>query len=389
MKKTLNVAMFGGGFMGRAHSNAWKKVNTFFDAPYHVNLKVIVGNHNKLEDFAEKWGYEEVSYDWREVMRRPDIDIVCIGTPTYMHKDMAIEAAKNGKHIICEKPCGMNYQECKEMAEAADEAGVVHYLNHNYRRVPAIAYAKQLIEEGRIGEIYHWRGAYLQDWIMDPEFPKTWHLDATRAGAGVLFDLGSHAVDLARFLVGEPKTISSMHKTFIKERPLPGANAATFSKGESSGTKEMAVVDVDDAAFMQMEFENGVLGSIETSRFATGRKNFNEFEIYGSKGALKFNFERMNELEFLDATQPLAEQGYRTILCTEGVHPYLSAWWPCGHLIGYEHTFVHAFYDFVCAIDSGKGITPNLWDGAAITRVLDASSKSAKEGHRVEVSEIQ
>lgn len=389
MKKTLNVAMIGGGFMGRAHSNAWKKVNTFFDAPYTVNLKVIVGNHTKLEDFAQKWGYEEVSYDWREVMRRPDIDIVSIGTPTYMHKDMAIEAARNGKHIVCEKPCAMSYRECAQMAEEAEKAGVTHYLNHNYRRVPAVAYAKQLIEEGRLGKIYHWRGAYLQDWIMDPDFPKTWHLDAKRAGAGVLFDLGSHAVDLARFLVGEPRTVLSMHKTFIKQRPLPGANAATFSKGESSGEKVMADVDVDDAASMFLEFDDGVIGTIDLSRFATGRKNYNDFEIYGSKGAIKFNFERMNELQFLDATQPLAEQGYRTILCTEGVHPYVSAWWPCGHLIGYEHTFVNAFYDFLCAIETGKGVTPSLRDGAQILRVLDASKKSAAEGRKVAVEEIE
>jgi len=389
MKKTLNVAMIGGGFMGRAHSNAWKKVNTFFDAPYLANLKVIVGSSTRLEDFAEKWGYEEVSYDWREVMHRPDIDIVSIGTPTYMHREMAIEAAKNGKHIVCEKPCALSYRECREMADAANGSGVVHYLNHNYRRVPAVAYAKQLIDEGRIGQIYHWRGAYLQDWIMDPDFPLTWHLRSDRAGAGVLFDLGSHAVDLARFLIGEPKSVTSIQKTFIEERPLPGANAATFSKGSSEGPKQMGKVDVDDAAFMLLEFENGALGSVETSRFACGRKNFNDFEVYGSKGAIKFNFERMNELQFFDFTDPLAEQGYKTILCTEGVHPYVSAWWPCGHLIGYEHTFVNAFYDFLLAIGGKKGIKPDLNDGAVIFRVLDAARKSSKEGRRVEISEIQ
>ena len=242
-----------------------------------------------------------------------------IGTPTYLHAPMAIEAAKHGKHVVCEKPCGMNYAECEAMAKAAEEAGVVHYLNHNYRRVPAVAYAKQLIEEGKLGTIYHWRGTYLQDWIMDPEFPKTWHLTEAKAGGGVLFDLGSHAVDLARFLIGEPKSVVSVHETFIKERPLPGANAATFSKGESSGQAEMASVDVDDCAFMTLEFENGAVGSIDVSRFACGRKNFNDFEVYGSKGALKFNFERMSELQYFDFTLPLAEQGYRTILCTENV----------------------------------------------------------------------
>ena len=389
MKKILNVAMIGGGFMGKAHSNAWTKVNTFFDAPYKVNLKVIVGNHTPLEAFAERWGYDEVSYDWREVVKRPDIDIVDIGTPTCMHMEMAIEAAKNGKQIVCEKPCAMDYAQCKAMVEAVEKAGVVHYLNHNYRRVPAVALAKKLIDDGRLGRIYHWRGAYLQDWIMDEDAPLTWHLRADRAGAGVLYDLGSHAVDLARYLIGEPTAVTARFETFIKERPLPGAGAATFSKGEKTADAKMGTVTVDDAAFMLIDFENGALGAIETTRFAGGRKNYNDFEIYGSKGSLKFNFERMNELEFSDLTLPLEEQGFRRILVTEGVHPYLTAWWPCGHIIGYEHTFVNAFYDFLCAIAEGKAVTPNLNDGAMILRVLEAAKKSNAEGRRVAISEIE
>ena len=389
MKKTLNVAMIGGGFMGKAHSNAWLKVNTFFDAPYKVNLKVIVGNQTPLEEFAERWGYDEVSYDWREVMKREDIDIVDIGTPTYMHHDMVIEAAKNGKHSVCEKPCAMNYRECCEMVEAVEKAGVVHYLNHNYRRVPAVALAKKLIDDGRLGRIYHWRGAYLQDWIMDEDAPLTWHLRADRAGAGVLYDLGSHAVDLARYLVGEPVAVTARLETFIKERPLPGAGAATFSKGEKVEGTPMGEVTVDDAAFMLLDFDNGALGSIETTRFAGGRKNYNDFEIYGSKGSLKFNFERMNELQFSDLTLPLEEQGYRTILVTEGVHPYLSAWWPCGHIIGYEHTFVNAFNDFLCAIGGDKVVSPNLVDGAADIRVLEAVKMSSALGRRVAVDEVK
>lgn len=389
MKKTLNVAMIGGGFMGKAHSNAWKKVNTFFNAPFKVNLKVIVGNSNPLEAFAENWGYEEVSYNWREVVSRPDIDIVDIGVPTYMHKEIAVEAAKNGKHIVCEKPCGMNYKECCEMAEAAEKAGVVHYLNHNYRRVPAVALAKKMIEDGRLGRIYHWRGAYLQDWIMDEDAPLTWHLRGDRAGAGVLYDLGSHAVDLARYLIGEPVAVTARLETFIKQRPLPGAGAATFSKGEKTADAKMGEVTVDDAAFMLLDFENGALGAIETTRFAGGRKNYNDFEIYGSKGSLKFNFERMNELQFSDLTLPLEEQGYRKILVTEGVHPYLNAWWPCGHIIGYEHTFVNAFNDFLCAIAGDKVIAPDLTDGAADIRVLEAAKLSNAEGRRVDIKEIK
>ncbi|MEG2859290.1 MAG: Gfo/Idh/MocA family oxidoreductase [Clostridia bacterium] len=389
MKKTLNVAMIGGGFMGKAHSNAWLQVNKFFDAPFEAHLKVIVGNRHDLADFARNWGYDEVSYDWRAVMAREDIDIVDIGVPPYLHHDMVLAAAKAGKHIVCEKPCGMNYRECVEMAEAADAAGVVHYVNHNYRRVPAVAFAKQLLDEGRLGEIYEWRGAYLQDWIMDPDFPLTWHLVEEKAGGGVLFDLGSHAVDLARFMLGEPESVSASMRTFIKERPLPGEGAATFSKGESSGPKEMGNVTVDDAVSMTMAFPGNVLGSIDLSRFACGRRNYHDFEIYASKGALKFNFERMNELSYLDFTAPATEQGFRRILCTEHEHPYEAAWWPSGHPIGYENTFTNAFYDFLSAIDTGEPVTPNLWDGAKVIRVLEAAKRSDAQGRKVAIDEIQ
>ncbi|NLT98146.1 MAG: Gfo/Idh/MocA family oxidoreductase [Christensenellaceae bacterium] len=389
-KKTLNVAMIGGGFMGKAHSNAWLKVNKFFDTDFDINLKVIVGNKTPLEAFAARWGYDEVSYDWREVVRRPDIDIVDIGTPTWEHMEMAVAAAEAGKHIVCEKPCALSYQQCLKMAEAAKKAGVVTYLNHNYRRVPAVAYAKQLVEEGRLGTIYHWRGAYLQDWIMDPDFPLTWHLQSKYAGGGPVFDLSSHAYDLARYLIGDAKAVTAVNKTFITERPLPGAGAATFSAGSKTENAQKAPVDVEDASFAVVEFENGALGSIESTRFAVGCKNYNDFEVYGSKGAIRFNFESMNELWFLDATQPQAEQGFRRILCTEGVHPYVSAWWPGGHIIGYEHTFVNAFYDFLQAI-AGKGapITPDFEDGAAIIRFVEAVQLSSKEQRRVLIEEIK
>ncbi|MDD4079885.1 MAG: Gfo/Idh/MocA family oxidoreductase [Eubacteriales bacterium] len=388
MKKTLNVAMIGGGFMGKAHSNAWLQVNHFFDAPYKVKLKAIVGSRTPQEDFAANWGYESVSYDWREVVDRDDIDIVDIGTPPWLHMDIAIAAAKAGKHVVCEKPLGLNYAQCLKMAKAAKEAGVVNYLNHNYRRVPAVAYAKQLVDEGRLGKIYHWRGAYLQDWIMDPDFPLTWHLKAETAGGGVLYDLGSHAVDLARFIIGEPESVMAMGKTFITHRPLPGATSATFSKGEVDSAARREPVTVDDAFFMTFEFGNGILGSIDVSRFASGRKNHNDFEIYGEKGALKFNFERMNELQYLDFTDPAGEQGFRTILVTEGTHPYVKAWWPSGHPIGYEHSFTNAFYDFLSAIDSGEPLHPDFEDGAKIIRVLEAAKKSSFEGRKVRIDEI-
>lgn len=376
MKKTYHVALIGAGFMGKAHANAWLRVNTFFDAPQKVCLKVVAGEPGMpLESFAENWGIENVTYDWREAVSRPDIDIVDIVTPTFLHAPIAIEAAKNHKHVLCEKPCALHYTDCLEMAEAAKNAGVVTYLNHNYRRVPAIAHARKLIDDGRIGEILHWRGAYLQDWLMDPAVPRSWQLDASRSGGGALFDLGSHAVDLARFLVGEPVSVTSLHRTFIEERPLPGTSA----KGK---------VDVDDTALMLLEFSGKAIGSIEVSRFATGRKNYNDFELYGTKGAIAFNFLRMNELKFFDFHDTDTEQGYRTILCTEPGHPYMSAWWPSGHILGFEHTFVNAFYDVLCAISSNRQVAPNFEDGAKILRILEASQKSAREGRKVALQEI-
>ena len=388
-KKVLNVAMIGAGFMGKAHSNAWTKVTKFFDVDYEINLKVLVGSKTPMEEFAQKWGYDEVSYNWQEVVAREDIDIVDIGTPTFMHRDMVIAAVKAGKHVVCEKPFTLTYRDAQQMLQAAQEAGVLHYLNHNYRRVPAVALAKQLIDQGRLGRIYHWRGAYLQDWIMDPNFPVTWHLKKECAGGGPLYDLSSHNIDLARYLVGEPVAVTAVNKTFIQERPAAGVGAATFSAGTGVDKTNMIPIEVDDASVAIIEFENGAIGTVETSRFATGRKNYNTFEIYGSKGALCFNLERMNELQFLDATLPANEQGFRTILATEGVHPYEHAWWPSGHIIGYEHTFVNAFADFLQALSRKETMVPNFEDGVKIIRALEAIRLSSEEKRRVLVEEIR
>lgn len=408
--KELNVAIIGIGFMGRAHSNAWSQLGKFFDIPFKINLKCVAGrNEEKLREFAHKWGYEEYTTDWRTLLERKDIDVIDILTPTAEHKEMAIAAMRAGKHIVCEKPCALTWQDCEEMASEANKAGVTTYLNHNYRRVPAVALAKKMIEEGKLGTIYHWKGSYLQDWIMDPDFPRTWHLDQERAGAGPLYDLSSHAVDLARFLIGEPTSVMAMTKTFITERPVPGEGAATFSAGapapgidavgsdapatdvidlHPAGKQKMLPVTVDDAAFMILEFENGALGNIDSTRFAAGRKNHNDFEVYGSKGALHFNFERMNELEYYDNTLDPGENGYRRILVTEAEHPYVGAWWPAGHIIGYEHTFVHAFYDFVKAIEDHSTVTPNFEDGVRILKVLQAARRSSEEGRKVRIEEL-
>ncbi len=385
--KTVNVAIIGTKFMGKAHSNAWSSAPKFFDLPVKPVLKVACGQDvDATTSFAANWGWESVESDWRKVLERPDVDIVDVCTPTYLHKDIVVAAAAQGKHIFCEKPVALSYAEAKAMHAAAEAAGVLHYVNHNYRRTPAVAFAKHLIESGKIGRIYHWRGAYLQDWITDPNFPLTWHLRRETAGAGPHFDLNSHSVDLARYLVGEVASVSAMLKTFIPERPLPGAGAATFQAGQGGGGS--GAVTVDDAAFMVAEFENGALGTFEASRFASGRKNYNFFEIYGSQGSLAFNLERMNELQYLDLANPADEQGFRNILVTNASHPYVSAWWPPGHIIGYEHEFTHAVVDFVRALDAGTPLTPNFVDGMRIMQVLEAGLRSSETGRKVAVSEI-
>ncbi|MCB8984170.1 MAG: Gfo/Idh/MocA family oxidoreductase [Ardenticatenaceae bacterium] len=387
--KTMNVAIIGTKFMGKAHSNAWLNAPRFFDMGIKPVLKVACGqNAQDLEEFAARWGWEETETDWRKVVERDDVDIVDISVPTYLHRDIAVAAAKAGKHIFCEKPFAITLEEAREMYEAAEAAGIVHYVNHNYRRCPAVMLAKRLIDEGTVGKIFHWRGTYLQDWIVDPDFPLTWHLRKETAGTGPHGDLNSHSVDLARFLVGDIAAVSAMMTTFVKERPLPGAGAATFSAG-SGGATEMGEVTVEDASFMIAEFANGALGSFEASRFAPGRKNYNYFEIYGSKGSIIFNLERMNELQLFLRDDPAYAQGFRTIIATEGgQHDYVAAWWPPGHIIGYEHEFHHAVVDFMKAIETGGSIAPNFYDGLKEVEVLQAGIQSAQTGQRVAVNSL-
>jgi len=381
--KKLNIAIIGHDFMGKAHSNAWKQAPHFFDMEAEPILKVACGRQiGPLEKFADRWGWERCESDWRKAVKSEDVDIVDICTPTYLHHDIAIEAIKAGKHVFCEKPIALNYPQAKEMYEATEKAGIVSFLNHNYRRCPAVRLAKRLIDEGKIGKIYHWRGTYLQSWIMDPSFPLTWHLRKETAGAGPWADLGSHSVDLARYLVGEITSITTMSKNFIAERPLPDEAVAGTFKGGSSGLGT-GKVTVEDAAFSVVEFENGALGSFEVSRFAQGRKNYNYFEIYGEKGAILFDFERMNELQFFSTEDPTYAQGFRTILVTEPSHDYIANWWPAGHTIGYEHTFIHGVVDFVDAIVRHTKVEPNFYDGMRDAQVLDAGLESAACGKKV------
>jgi predicted dehydrogenase len=383
--KTMNVGLIGHDFMGKAHSNAWKQAPLFFDLPIKPVLKVVCGRRQEpLKAFADRWGWEHTECDWKKVVRRDDIDIVDISVPTYLHRDIAIEAIQAGKHIFCEKPMALNADQAREMYELAEKRGVTHYLNHNYRRCPAVRLARKLIDEGRIGRIFHWRGAYLQSWIVDPKFPLTWQLQKQYAGAGPHADLNSHSVDLARYLVGEIRKVNCMTTQFIKERPLPEAASAVF--GGASNAAETGQVTVEDAAFMTVQFANGALGSFEASRFAPGRKNYNMFEIYGSKGSLAFDLERMNELQFFGNDDPTHAQGFRTILATEGVHDYVGNWWPPGHMIGYEHGFVHAVVDFLDAIDKKKKVEPDFHDGVKIMEILDAGLRSAATGKTVELT---
>lgn len=373
----INVALIGHQFMGKAHSNAYRQVSKFFPGKLEPRLKVICGKASKeeLEATARQFGWEESDPDWRRVVERKDIDVVDISTPGFLHHPMAIAAAEAGKHLICEKPLANTLAEAKEMLRAVEKAGVKHYVNFNYRRVPAVALAKQLMAHGRLGEIYHYHGAYLQDWIMDPQFPLVWRLEKKYAGSGALGDIGAHAADLAQFLNADITEVVGFMTTFIKERPLvdagPGAWGAKGGRGKGK-------VTVDDETNFLARFKNGSAGVFESTRFAGGRRNYNTLQIYGSKGSLAWNFERMNELEFFDRTEAGAEQGYKTILATEAAHPYVGAWWPPGHIVGYEHTFVHAIHDFLTCLEKDRMPTPNFRDGVKVQALLDAVERSAK-----------
>jgi len=371
--------------MGKAHSNAWKNVPHFFDVNLRPVLKVACDtNEQVLTEFAARWGWEETETDWRKVVQREDIQIVDVATPPSVHREIAVAAAEAGKHVFCEKPIARNTAEAREMYEACEEHGVVHYLNHEYRKVPAIVLAKQLIDEGRIGRIFHWRGAYLQSWLVDPNFPLTWHLQKEIAGSGSQGGINSHSVDLARYLVGEIRSVVAMKTTFVPQRPLPGAAAGTFqAAGDTGGEK--GPVTVEDAIAMIVQFENGAMGTFEASTFAPGRKNYNTFEIYGDKGSLIFDLERMNELQFFSTEDPEHAQGFRTILATESCHKYIPNWWPPGHSIGFEHEFHHGVVDFLQAIEEGKSVTPNFHDGLKGMEILDAGLQAAETGRTVAV----
>jgi len=368
MKRKLSVGMIGYNFMGKAHSNAWRQAGRFFDLPAEIELTTICGrNTAAVEKARERFGWMKTRADWREVVADPGIDVIDITTPNDSHAEIAIEAAKHGKAVLCEKPLAMDVAECEAMVAAVKKAGVVNMVCHNYRRIPAIALAKQMIEAGEIGDrIFHYRARYAQDWITNPQFPLVWRLQSKIAGSGTHGDIDAHIIDLGRYLVGEIKEVCGVMETFIKERPLENA------------PKKFGKVTVDDAVSWIGRFKNGALANLEATRFAHGRKNHITIEINGSKGSLAFNFEDMNRLEFYKADDPEGRRGFRSILVTEGKHPYAGAWWPPGHIIGYEHTFANTFADFVKAVVAGKSVQPTFTDGLANQRVLDAIAQSAK-----------
>jgi predicted dehydrogenase len=364
---TVNVALIGYAFMGRAHSNAYRQVTPFFRPRLSPHMKVLCGRSAKpLQAAASRLGWEETATDWREVVARPDIDLVDISTPGDSHAEIAIAAARAGKAVICEKPLANSLKEADRMLAAVRRAGVVHMVCHNYRRVPAVMLAERLIAAGELGEIRHFRGTYLQDWIADPAFPLVWRLDRSQAGSGALGDIGAHVIDLARFLVGEIREVTGDLRTFITTRPLPGR------------TRKTGTVTVDDAATALVRFASGAMGTIEATRLAPGRRNHNRFEINGSRGSLAFDLERMNELELYLETDRRGLKGFRTILVTEEGHPYIKAWWPPGHTIGYEHTFVHTIYDLLEGLADGRSPAPDFQDGVRNQRVMDAIERSAR-----------
>ncbi|ACL38251.1 oxidoreductase domain protein [Pseudarthrobacter chlorophenolicus A6] len=367
---SLGVAAIGYAFMGKAHSNAWRNVASFFDVPA-FEQKVLVGRDaTAVAEAATKYGWAEAATDWREVINRDDIHIIDICAPGWMHAEIAIAALEAGKHVLVEKPLANTLAEAELMTAAAAKArarGVQSMIGFNYRRVPALALARELIAEGRLGTVRHVRAAYLQDWLADDQSPMTWRLRKETAGSGALGDIASHAIDQVLYLLGDQVTeVTGRLHTFVPQRP--GGKAA------GDGLED---VTVDDAAWATLSLASGAIASVEVSRVATGQKNSLKLEIYGDRGTILFDLENLNELGFLDATAPVREQGFRRILVNEPEHPYLEAWWPQGHIIGWEHTFTHQVRDFLLAVRDQTPPSPSFEEGLNVQYILNAVEESA------------
>jgi predicted dehydrogenase len=373
MAKTFNVAMIGYGFMGRAHSNAYRQVSQFFDLKHRPVMKVACArNPEKLKKFAENWGWEETETDWRRVVERKDVDAIDIGSPNNTHKEIALAAAAAGKAILCEKPLAMDLAEAVQMTEAVEKAGVPNFVWYNYRRVPAITLAKQIVEEGRLGRVFHYRACYLQDWTIEPDLPlggqTLWRLDKDVAGSGVTGDLISHSVDTAIWLNGPMTKVVGDTETFITERPVQDEPGKT------------AKVGIDDACQFLSRFANGSLGLFESTRYARGRKNKNWFEINGADASIAFDLEDPHRLSYYDNNDPGHLQGWRTIHVTGFNHPYMKNWWVPGTTIGYEHTFINALADFLKGLETGTPASPTFRDALPTQAVCDAVLDSAEVG---------
>jgi len=373
---SIGIGMLGYAFMGKAHSNALKKLPYMMYPPVAIPKLVAIAGRNKeaVEEAAKRYGYAKAYTDWRAMLDDPEVEVFDNSGPNNVHTEPNLYAAKAGKHIISEKPLGRNAEESYEMWQAVKKAKIKHQVAFNYRFVPAIRLVKNLIDQGKLGRIYHFRASYLQEWIADENFPMVWRLDAKQAGSGALGDLGSHIIDIARFLVGEPKSLMARTGTFIKERD------------GGKGKKEK--VTVDDAFEAVVEYKNGALGTLEASRFAPGRKNSNTFEINAEHGSIRFNLEDMNNLEVFMRDQDKNVSGFTKVLVSESFHPFWSNWWPQGHIIGWEHTFVHQFDHFFRAIVNKEPVTPfaaDFEDGYRNSVICDAILQSAKERKQVDI----
>ncbi|WP_026298094.1 Gfo/Idh/MocA family protein [Cohnella laeviribosi] len=387
--RTLNVGMIGGGFMGKAHSLAYAGMPMFFwPAPAVPFRKTVVDINDELaREAAARYGFESWASDWRKVVEDPSIDIVDIVTPNHTHAEIAIAAAKAGKHIISEKPLARTTEEAKRMLDAASEAGVKHMVAFNYRRTPAVSLAKKYIEEGAIGRILNFRGTYLQDWSADPNAPLSWRFRREVAGSGALGDIGTHVIDLARYLVGEITEVMGIANTWIPERPVSSGPVDKLGTVKSSGDVKKAAVDVDDEINTLLRFENGAVGSLEATRNAWGRNNFLTFEIHGDKGSLYFNYERRDELQVCFSDDPDDRRGFRTIY-TGPAHPNGAALWPIPALgIGYGETKIIEAHDFISAIVQDTEVSPNFYDGYRIHVICDAILESASSGQWVKTVE--
>jgi predicted dehydrogenase len=377
-KKQVRVGIVGYKFMGKAHSHAYRDLPFFFDLEAEPVMQAVAGRDEEgVKLAAEKMGWASYETDWRRLIERDDIDLIDIVTPNNTHAEIAIAAAEAGKHVLCEKPLAMTVEQAQRMLDAVNKNQVVHMITHNYRFAPAVQFAKKLIQEGRLGRLYHIRATYLQDWIMDPSFPLVWRLKKEVTGSGAHGDIAAHILDLARFLVGEFSEVVGMMETFIKQRPIGEMSGGLSAKVEGG---EKGDIDVDDASAFLARFENGALGVFEATRFAGGNRNGNRFEINGEKGSIRWDMENMNNLQVYFHDDEPGLQGFRTINCTEEHHPYAGAYWPAGHIIGYEHTFMNLMVELMKGIATGYSPQPNFEDGLRNQLVLEAVERSVQSG---------